>query len=123
MTVDDQNYLNKLLNSWEDVFKKGQLSLWILLSLKDSPKYVDEIKSFIEEITNGHITAEEQSLYRSLRKFHDLEVVNYESREGNKGPDRKYYFLTDLGKKLLDEFIERNIKVFYKENILDLINK
>ena len=41
--------MEELLNSWEETYKKGQLTLWIFLSLKDSSKYVDEIKSFIEK--------------------------------------------------------------------------
>jgi DNA-binding PadR family transcriptional regulator len=49
--------------------------------------------------------------------------VEYEHKEGNKGPDRKYYFLTPLGKELLKEFITRNIKLFYKEEIKKLISK
>lgn len=117
------DYQLKLLTNWEDVYKKGQLTFWMLLSLKEGKKYVDEIKQFIEENTNGAFTCEEMSLYRSLRKFYDLEMVDYENGEGNKGPERKYYFLTKLGKDLLEEFIERNIKLFYKEGIKKLINK
>ena len=40
--------ITDLLNSWEETYKKGQLTLWIFLSLKDGDKYVDEIKYFIE---------------------------------------------------------------------------
>jgi DNA-binding PadR family transcriptional regulator len=115
------NYKYKLLSAWEDVYKKGQLTLWILLALKTKPRYVEEIKEFIETKTNKTFTCEEQSLYRSLRKFYDLEMVDFENQTGNKGPERKYYFLTPLGKEILKEFIERNIALFYKEEIKKLI--
>ena len=36
-------FMEELLNSWEETYKKGQLTLWIFLSLKDSSKYVDEM--------------------------------------------------------------------------------
>ncbi len=117
------NQLSELLTAWEETYKKGQLTLWIFLSLKDGQKYVDEIKTFVEEESNYTMTSESQSLYRNLRKFQHLGVVDYKSGEGNKGPDRKYYFLTDLGQSLLDSFIERNINLFFNERIKNLINK
>jgi len=40
--------ITDLLNSWEETYKKGQLTLWIFLSLKDGDKYVDEINSFLK---------------------------------------------------------------------------
>ncbi len=119
--MDAPLYKQKLLTAWEDVYKRGQLTLWILLSLKTKSRYVEEIKDFIEKSTNKTFTCEEQSLYRSLRKFYDLEMVDFENQTGNKGPERKYYFLTPLGKEILKEFIERNIALFYKEELKKLI--
>ena len=116
------NKLSELLSAWEDTYKKGQLTLWIFLSLKDGKKYVDEIKSFVEEQSNQTMTCEGQSLYRNLRKYQHIGVVDFETGKGNKGPERKYYFLTKLGKSLLNEFIERNINVFFNEKINNLIN-
>ena len=92
------------------------------MALKDGKKYVDEIKSFVEKQSNHTMTCENQSLYRNLRKYQHLGVVNFESGEGNKGPERKYYFLTELGLDLLNSFTERNIKLFFNENIKNLIN-
>ncbi|MAR65193.1 MAG: hypothetical protein CMB83_04640 [Flammeovirgaceae bacterium] len=112
-----------LLNSWEETYKKGQLTLWIFLSLKDGEKYVDEIKSFIENMSNNTISCEEQSIYRSLRKYLHLEIVEYNLGEGNKGPERKYYKLTKLGINLLNQFIERNINLFYDDKIKQLLKK
>jgi len=117
----DQTYKEDLLSSWEETYKKGQLTFWLLLSLRNKPLYVGEIKEFIETLTNGTISCEDQSLYRSLRKYYDLEIVDFELREGYKGPDRKYYFLTQIGKELLQEFTQRNISLFYNEKLSDLI--
>jgi PadR family transcriptional regulator, regulatory protein PadR len=114
-------FMEELLNSWEETYKKGQLTLWIFLSLKDSSKYVDEIKSFIEKNSEGTISCEEQSLYRSLRKFHHVSIVKFELKDGNKGPSRKYYSLTSLGETLLKSFIKRNINLFFKSSIKNLI--
>jgi DNA-binding PadR family transcriptional regulator len=119
--MKNEAQLNGLLSSWEDTYKKGQLTLWIFLSLQESEKYVEEIKDFVETKSNGTITCEEQSLYRALRKYEHIDVLNHKLRKGNKGPDRKYYYLTDLGKDLFTRFINRNINLFYSEEIKKLI--
>ena len=120
--MSNKNLLPELLETWEETYKKGQLTLWIFLSLKESKKYVDEIKSFVEEKSENTMTCEEQSIYRNLRKYLHLGIVDYEMGKGNKGPERKYYFLTDLGNNLLQEFINRNIGLFFREDIRNLIN-
>lgn len=115
--------INELLSAWEETYKKGQLTLWIFLSLKEGRKYVDEIKTFVETESNNTMSCESQSLYRNLRKYQHVGVVDFEKGEGNKGPERKYYYLTDLGHSLLNQFTERNINLFFKPNIINLINK
>ncbi len=119
--MNKNNLLSELLSAWEETYKKGQLTLWIFLSLKDGKKYVDEIKSFVEVQSNHTMTCESQSLYRNLRKYQHVGVVDFETGEGNKGPERKYYFLTELGIELLNNFIERNINLFFSEQIKNLI--
>ncbi|HOD26024.1 MAG: PadR family transcriptional regulator [Bacteroidales bacterium] len=115
--------LDELLLSWENTYKKGQLTLWIFMALQEGKKYVDEIKSFIEEKSDGTITCEEQSLYRSLRKFEHIDVLAFEYQEGNKGPDRKYYYMTELGQELFDRFVNRNIKLFYSTEIINILKR
>ena len=82
-----------------------------------------ELEKFVEEQSNHTMTCESQSLYRNLRKYQHVDVVNFETGVGNKGPERKYYYLTELGQKLLDSFIERNINLFFNNRIKNLINK
>lgn len=121
--MDNEKKRLELLFAWEETYKKGQLTLWIFLSLKDGTKYVDEIKAFVEEQSNGSMTCEDQSLYRSLRKYQHVGIVDFEVGKGNKGPERKYYFLTELGNQLLEQFINRNINLFFKQEIKQLLNK
>ena len=120
--TDSEKYKMDLLTNWEETYKKGQLTFWILLSLRDNPLYIGEIQDFIKSATNGTILCEDQSIYRSLRKFYNLEIVDYKLGEGNKGPNRKYYALTEIGRELLQSFIRRNISLFYNKKISDLIN-
>lgn len=114
--------IEELLNAWEETYKKGQLTLWVFLALKEERKCVEEIKEFVERKSEGTMSCEEQSLYRNLRKFQHLEIVAYESKKVSKGPDRKYYYLTETGEELFKRFVERNILIFTKESIINLLN-
>ena len=120
---DRKELSEELLELWEETHKKGQLTLWIFLALRDGPKYVGEIRQFIREKTDGAIVCEEQSLYRALRKFQQVDITTFHPGKGQSGPDRKYYSLTPLGEELLDRFIERNIRLFFLPEIERLINK
>ena len=113
--------LNDLLNAWEETYKKGQLTFWVFLALKESNKCVEEIKEFVEKASEGTMSCEEQSLYRNLRKFQHLNIVAYDNKKVSKGPDRKYYYLTENGNELFNRFVERNIMIFTKESIINLL--
>jgi len=116
------NHEQSLLNGWEEVFKKGQLTLWVLLALKHGPKYMGDIKAFIGDATNGALSADDVSMYRALRRYTQAELVDFTATPGKGGPDRKVYSLTPTGQVVLRSFCERNIaEVFYKPAIQKLI--
>lgn len=115
----EETMIEKLLDAWEETYKKGQLTFWVFLALKESNKCVEEIKEFVETESEGTMSCEEQSLYRNLRKFQNLDIVAYNSKKVSKGPDRKYYYLTPMGKELFKRFVERNIMIFTKESIIN----
>jgi len=121
MAKREQELINELLEAWEDTYKKGQLTLWVFLSLRDGEKYVEEIQLFVAQKSLGTINCEEQSLYRLLRKFRELQLVEFTTKPGSGGPERKYYFLTKTGKELLQRFAERNISLFYRPEIQALL--
>ena len=113
--------IDELLNVWEETYKKGQLTFWVFLALKESNKCVEEIKEFVVKMSEGAMSCEEQSLYRNLRKFQHLGIVAYDTKRVSKGPDRKYYYLTEIGNDLFKRFVKRNILVFTKESIINLL--
>lgn len=121
--TNDAKYRQELLDAWEETYKKGQLSFWLFLALKEGAKYADEIRTFIGDSTRGTLSCEEQSLYRTLRKYRELGMVDFRPGPGAGGPERKYYFLTALGTELLQRFTERNILLFYDKDIHELITK
>lgn len=119
---DLDEYERKLLEAWEEVFKKGQLTLWIMLALKDGPKHMTEIKQFIYKATNGILSADDKSMYRALRRYYDTELVDFKQEPGKSGPDLKIYSLSSVGEKVLREFTKRNLlDVFFKPQIKKLL--
>ncbi|SZD73850.1 Uncharacterised protein [Candidatus Ornithobacterium hominis] len=83
--------LNELLLSWENTYKKGQLTLWIFMALQESKKYVDEIKNFIEKKSDGTISCEEQSLYRAFKKSYIIAFASINNIFDNKNQSSVYY--------------------------------
>lgn len=117
----DDSMVNELLEAWEETYKKGQLTFWVFLALKEGSKCVDDIREFVGRMSKGSMSCEEQSLYRNLRKFQHLGIVAYDSKRVSKGPDRKYYYLTTLGQELFRRFVERNILIFMSGSIDNLL--
>lgn len=124
MGLELNSYEQKLLEGWEDVHKKGQLTVWTMLALKEGPKHMADIKDFILKTTHGVLSADDQSMYRALRRYNDAELITFISEPGEGGPDRKVYELTKIGKNVLSKFLKRNISdIYYQEAVVDLINQ
>jgi DNA-binding PadR family transcriptional regulator len=115
--------LVSLLNQWEETYKKGLLSFWLLLLLAQRRAYPYEIKAAINEMSLNTINADENSIYRALNRLADSGIVDSELLASETGPRRRYFFLTSLGRELLTRFITRNILVFEQPEVADLIQK
>ncbi len=111
--MDLTQYERTLLEGWEETYKKGQLTFWILFSLFGKGKHMNDIKEKIHRLTNKTLSADDQSMYRSLRRLHDAEIIEYTTVPSESGPDLKVYSLTGLGERLLQTFVERNISSVY----------
>ena len=121
-SIMDQT-LENLLAQWEETYKKGLFSFWLLLLLAQRKAYPYEIKGAISEMSQNTINADENSIYRSLNRLADSGIVGSEVLPSETGPSRRYYFLTALGRDLLNRFINRNILVFEQPEVAQLIQK
>jgi DNA-binding PadR family transcriptional regulator len=111
-----------LVADWDEVYKKGQLSLWVLLAVYDGKKYAAQISEFMSEATNGEFEVKEQSLYRALRRFDDMGLVRITLEESpNSGPKRKYYQLTEIGEAVVGRFVTLNIAPLLQPHIIKLL--
>lgn len=117
-------YELQLLDAWEDIAKRGQLTTWIFLALKDSPKHMADIKAFVVHATNSVIDADEQSMYRALRRYKDTGMISYKTVPGDGGGERKVYALTTIGRNVLAAFLQRTVvDLFYQDHIIKLITE
>lgn len=96
-----------MLNGWELTYNKAQLSLWIMIAIRQKKEFVYEISHFIK--IHARLVPENQSLYRSLRRLENATLIESELVPGASGPDKKRFYITTAGANLLDAFIERNI--------------
>jgi PadR family transcriptional regulator, regulatory protein PadR len=123
MVLTLSKYETQLLDGWEEVYKRGQLTLWIMLALSDGPKYMADIKRYISLYTNDAVTADDQSMYRALRRYAEAEMVSYTNEPADKGPDRKVYTLTDTGIHVLKQFIVRNLHGLVRQPIVKALTE
>ncbi|HXR49846.1 MAG TPA: PadR family transcriptional regulator [Verrucomicrobiae bacterium] len=80
--------------------RKGMLVYCVLLLLKDGKVYTSEI---IHALRQAELIVVEGTLYPLLNRLAKDKLLAYEWQESEQGPPRKYYWLTDDGKSLLEE--------------------
>ena len=109
--------VDELLSQWEEAYKKGLLSFWILLLLHQKEMYAYEITAVIFEMSQETMKADEKSIYRALKRFEDNKIIQSTVRKSAVGPPRRYFSLTTLGKTLLIKFCQRNILIFQSPDV------
>ena len=119
----DKELLPALLEQWESVYKKGLLTFWLLLLLHRRAMYVFEMGQELSKISQTTITADEKSLYRALRRFEAMGLVESTWQPSDVGPRRRYYHLTELGTELLQAFTQRNILLFQEPDIANRLTR
>lgn len=75
---------------------------YILLSLREE-RHGYEIMQYVEWLTEKRVTIGPGTLYSLLSRFEKDNYIHMVSKKDNK----KTYRLTDLGKKILDQEIQR----------------
>jgi PadR family transcriptional regulator, regulatory protein PadR len=112
-----------LLFQWEETYKKGLLSFWLMLLLSGRKAYPYEMRAAIQEISRETISADENSIYRALNRLAGSGLVQSEIQPSDTGPSRRYFSLTDRGMDLLRQFISRNILIFQDPLVAGSIKK
>ena len=97
---------------------KGSLSTIVLKLLNDNGKmYGYQITREVEKITSGDLVVTEGALYPTLHKLEAKGLLSVEIKKVNNRP-RKYYFLTEIGKKETVQLLQEMNSFIQNMNIL-----
>ena len=88
------------LDNTKAQMRKGVLEYCILLVIDGKPLYASDI---IEELKESKMIVVEGTLYPLLTRLKNDGLLAYKWEESTQGPPRKYYRITELGKKMLAE--------------------
>ncbi len=80
--------------------RKGILEYCILSILSKNDAYASEL---IKELKESRLIVVEGTLYPLLTRQKNAGLLGYRWEESTQGPPRKYYTITDTGKKFLNE--------------------
>ncbi|HYQ57296.1 MAG TPA: PadR family transcriptional regulator [Draconibacterium sp.] len=80
--------------------RKGVLEYCILLVLDGKPLYASDI---IQSLKEAKLIVVEGTLYPLLTRLKNAGLLAYRWEESTQGPPRKYYELTETGRKFLTE--------------------
>ncbi|PKP34130.1 MAG: PadR family transcriptional regulator [Bacteroidetes bacterium HGW-Bacteroidetes-17] len=80
--------------------KKGVLELCILSIITGKEVYASDI---LEELKRSELIVVEGTLYPLLTRLKNDGLLSYRWEESKSGPPRKYYEITEIGKKVLKE--------------------
>ena len=80
--------------------RKGILEFCILSILSEKDAYASDI---IKKLKNAESIVVEGTIYPLLTRQKNSGLLSYRWEESTQGPPRKYYIITDKGKKALKE--------------------
>jgi PadR family transcriptional regulator PadR len=80
--------------------RKGVLEYCILIVLEGEPLYASDI---IQTLKEAKMIVVEGTLYPLLTRLKNAGLLSYKWEESTQGPPRKYYELTESGRKFLGE--------------------
>ncbi|MBP6335329.1 MAG: PadR family transcriptional regulator [Bacteroidia bacterium] len=88
------------LENTQAQMRKGVLEFCILSILANEEVYPSDI---IERMKQSKLIVVEGTLYPLLTRLKNAGLLQYRWEESKSGPPRKYYSLTPLGEKFLEE--------------------
>ncbi|HLP86758.1 MAG TPA: PadR family transcriptional regulator [Candidatus Paceibacterota bacterium] len=90
----------EILENTKAQMRKGSLEFCIMLIISKGEVYASDI---LRDLKNADLIVVEGTLYPLLSRLKSSELLQYTWKESESGPPRKYYTLTDKGKKNLEQ--------------------
>ena len=128
----DTNECDNKLEKWLKEIRKGTFELYILTLLNRQPMYGAKLSKLLYELTEGNIELKAGTMYPILKRLEDggwIQGQLVESQDGEKGPGRKIYKITNPGQELSNKMVSKWVKtlnslfkmIFSKFNSFDAI--
>ena len=95
----------EISQEWTTELKKGSVQLCLLALLTKEQKYGFQIVKELRELSEGFFDLKEGTLYPALRRLEERGFVEAHWVEPQTGNPRKYYRITDRGRRALSEAI------------------
>ena len=102
------------IENTQSQMRKGILEFCILSIIRRGEAYPSDI---VEEMRAANLQIFEGTLYPLLTRLKNAGLLTYRWEESKSGPPRKYYSLTPLGEKFLEE-----LRVTWNE-LVEAVNK
>ena len=87
--MTEDNNTERFLRAWIREYKKGFLTYFILLLLKENPMYGLEIADELKNIPDRSVRLHGSNIYQILKKLKLYGMVSSKMRDSSKGPARK----------------------------------
>ena len=97
--MDDTTKTSSFITSADTQMRKGLLVYCVLLLCQHGKVYSSDI---INHLRSAELIVVEGTLYPLLSRLAKDGLLGYEWQESEQGPPRKYYWLTDEGKGVLE---------------------
>ena len=85
---------------------RGYTDTIILAQLAKEDNYGYVISKNVQEITRGELKLKEATLYTTFRRLESAGVIESYWGDEHSGARRRYYHLTDAGRRLYEENLE-----------------
>jgi len=95
----------EISQEWTAELKKGSVQLCLLALLTKEQKYGFQIVKELRELSDGFFDLKEGTLYPALRRLEEKGFVQTHWVEPETGIPRKYYRITERGRRALSEAI------------------
>lgn len=92
---------------------KGSTEVILLSLLADKTMYGYELAQSIEKESEGFLRFKEGTLYPALKRLETQGLVESYWKDSSEGPRRKYYEITETGKKVLSD-LKKEWNLFQK---------
>ncbi|MFX0096735.1 MAG: PadR family transcriptional regulator [Candidatus Hodarchaeota archaeon] len=116
--------VEKKLDRWLKEMRRGTLEFWVLTLLNEEPMYGAKLCKILSDWSKGLVDIKAGTIYPLLKRLEEdgwIEETTMRIQEGEKGPERRIYGVTNTGEQLIKAMAESWTSIF--ENMFRKVEK